>query len=293
MSMATTVASRIAAAPAALLGFLALLATVVAADLGGSPVAYAAAAGALASALLLGARGWCAKRSGRIALLLAAVSLAAVLLGAADPLRVIASAARFADALTLLICVGLMRPGLAALQLDRAIAQQIGRVPLPLRPAALVVGSACGALGGSFGAIATVGAALGQRVTRPALAARASMRGLVLSMLLGPSVASVAAVIAVFPDVSWGGSLALGAPLALAGAAMACLGRERLEIAPGVRAGGDGLRALGAIIAVPVFAALLRQATGLSPTVAISLACAIVALCLLSLAHPGEPASAV
>jgi hypothetical protein len=293
MTLVAAAGSRARTVPIGLCALLALLVITVAADTTSSRLGYGVVAGSLAIGLLVAAPVWLRRRSGKIALILALGSLVAAVAVGADLPRVAASAARLSDALVLLLCVGLMRPGLAALQLDRAIAAQIARVPPRLRPAALVLGSACGALGGSFGAVATVGAALGDRATPPAVAARASMRGLVLSMLLGPSVASVAVVLALFPDVSWGRSLALGLPLAALGALFACVGQPRLSLPTSARTPWDGARAVIGLLAVPALAALLRYGAGLSATVAITVGCATIALGALGFAHRAAPATAV
>jgi hypothetical protein len=263
--------------PWAVLPFLAVLGASCAAELSGSRFWDWAAATLLAAGLALGGRHWLPRKSGRIALF---ITIGAVALGALgfDLAAIGAAAARVSGVVVLMLSVALLRPIFAERQLDAALAAKLARVPAALRPATITVAAAAGSLGLSFGAIGVLGATLGRRAAPEAVAACASMRGLVLSMLLGPSTASVAAVMAVYPQLSWTAALAIGLPLALVGGVLAAVMAPPLVMAT-AEPRRSGARLAAALLLTELAMTLVAHlALGLSMTLAIALAAAALAI---------------
>jgi len=264
--------------PWALGGFVAALVASCVGEVTGHVAWDAAAALLFVVALATGWRHWLDRTSGRVALIVAMAALAGGLAYSPDPAAVLAAAARMSSVVVLMLCVALMRPIFADRQLDAALAATLTRLPAPFRPAATVVAACAAALGLSFGAVGVAGATLSRRVAPEQVAACAAMRGLVLSMLLAPSTASVAAVMTMFPQVSWTASLAIGAPVALIGALLAGviarpLAMEQLEHRHANVALALGI--LAAELAATVGAHFLL---GLSVTMSISIASSVTAL---------------
>ena len=223
--MTTSTVSAVAAAarssrelPWGLAGCGAALAASSAGELTGHVAWDAVAALLFVAGLAVGWRHWLVRPSGRVAIVVALGALGIAATMAPDPTAVLAAAARMSSVVVLMLCVALMRPIFADRQLDAALAATLSRVPAPLRPAAVVLASCGASLGLSFGAVGVAGATLSRRAGPEQVAACSAMRGLVLSMLVAPSTASVAAIMAMFPGVSWSMCLTIGAPVAVIGA---------------------------------------------------------------------------
>ena len=248
----------------------------------------AAAYGVLATALALGLvptrKYWIGRRSGKVAIILAIGAILGSLAVGGDLIRILVAASQMAVVIVLILCVALIRPALAELGLDHAVAAIAARAPRSLRGCAILLGVTIAGLGLSFGAVSIFGGSLRGRTDDDATAARAAMRGLALSMTLGPSTASVAAVMAAYPRVGWGDTLRIGLPIALVGIVIGSIAARRLTISAEPASAGELSRAILAILAVPAAAVLLRLVFGLSMTLAIATAAVIVAVWLLTCA---------
>jgi hypothetical protein len=248
----------------------------------------AAAYGVLATALALGLvptrKHWVRRRSGKVAILLAIGAILGTLAVGGDLIRILVAASGMAVVIVLILCVALIRPALAELGLDHAVAAIAARAPRSLRGCAILLGVTIAGLGLSFGAVSIFGGSLRGRTDDDATAARAAMRGLALSMILGPSTASVAAVMAAYPHVGWGDALLTGLPIALVGIVIGSIAARRLTIAAEPASARELTRAILAILAVPAVAVLLRLVFSLSMTLAIATAAVIVAVLLLTCA---------
>jgi hypothetical protein len=265
-------------APWALAGFAAALAASCAAELTGNPAWTMPATALIALGLGVGWRHWLGHTSGRVAVVVAGGAAIAAAMLALHPADIVGAAARMSNVVVLMLCVSLLRPVFADRQLDAALASLLAGVAPALRPAA-VLGTACAtSLGLSFGAVGVLGAALGARATPAPVAASSAMRGLVLSMLLGPSTASVAAVMAVYPGVSWAASLGIGVPLALIGGALGTILTRPLAMASGKLNRAKVSLALGLVLAELAATVVAHLLFGLSMTAAISVAAAVLAL---------------
>ena len=248
----------------------------------------AACYGVLATALALGLvptwRYWVGRRSGKLAILLAIGAILGTLAVGGDLIRILVAASGMAVVIVLILCVALLRPALGELGLDHAVAAIAARAPRSLRGCAILVGVTIAGLGLSFGAVSIFAGSLRGRTNNDATAARAAMRGLALSMILGPSTASVAAVMAAYPRVGWGDALLVGLPIALGGIVIGSIGSRHLTISAEPASAGELTRAMVAILAVPAVAVGLRLSFGLSMTLAIATAAVIVAVVLLTCA---------
>src|SRR6185312_13269474 len=233
----------------------------------------AALYGVLATALALGLvptrNHWAGRRSGKVAILLAIGTILGTLAIGGDLTRVLVAASRMAVVIVLILCVALIRPALAELELDHAVAAIAARAPRSLRGCAILLGVTIAGLGLSFGAVSVFGGSLQGRTDDDATAARAAMRGLALSMTLGPSTASVAAVMAAYPHVGWGEAVLIGLPVALAGIVIGSIAARRLTISAELTSARVLIHAISAILAVPAVAVFLRLIFGLSMTLAI------------------------
>jgi len=264
--------------PWGLAGCGAALAASSAGELTGRAAWDGVAALLFAGGLAVGWRHWLTRPSGRVAVV---VALGALGLGAAlapDPMAILAAAARMSNVIVLMLCVALMRPIFADRQLDAALAATVSRVPAALRPAAIVLASCGAALGLSFGAVGVTGATLSRRAGPEQVAACSAMRGLVLSMLVAPSTASVAAVMAMFPGVSWSACLTIGAPLAAIGAVLAAVITRPLAMEPCEHRRANVALAVCILLAelgATVFAHVVLH---MSMTLAISVASSFIAL---------------
>jgi hypothetical protein len=263
--------------PWAAAAFLAVLGASGAAELSGRRFWEMMATALLVAGLALGWRQWLPRKSGRVAV---AITIAVAALGAAgfDLVAIGAAAARMSSVIVLMLSVALLRPIFAERHLDAALAAKLAHVPAPLRPAAIVVAAALASLGLSFGAIGVLGATLGRRAAPETVAACAAMRGLVLSMLLGPSTASVAAVMAVYPHLSWGAALAIGLPLALVGGVLAGAMAPPLALAASEPRGRGALLAIALLLAELAMTLAAHLGLGLSMTLSIALAAAALAV---------------
>jgi hypothetical protein len=153
---------------------------------------------------------WVGRRSGQVAILLTIGAIFGMFAVGGDLVRILVAASRMAVVIVLILCVALIRPALAELKRDHAVAAIAARAPRPLRGCAILLGVTIAGLGLSFGAVSVFGGSLRERTNDDATAACAAMRGLALSMTLGPSTASVAAVMAAYPHVGWGEGLRIG-----------------------------------------------------------------------------------
>lgn len=272
------------------LHFTALAAALVVAVLAerlDSPGLYGVLAVCFAVGLAPNWRECLRSRSGKIALLLALGAVLGTVAVGGDLLRVAAAAARMSDVIVLILSVALIRPALTELKLDHAIAAMAARAPRPLRGCAILLGVTIAGLGLSFGAVSIFGGSLRGRTDDDATAARAAMRGLSLSMILGPSTASVAAVMAAYPEVGWGAALLVGLPIAAAGIVLGSIAARRLTISAAPASRTELSRTILAILAVPAGAVLLRVVFDLSMTLAISASAVLVAIALLICATRG------
>lgn len=266
------------ALPWRLLGFMAATAASCAGEMTGHIAWDAAATLLFVGGLAVGWRHWLHRPSGRVALLVTGGVVAVAMTLSHDPAAILAAAARMSSVIVLMLCVALLRPIFADRQLDAALAATLARAPAALRPLVVVL-TACGtSLGLSFGAVGVAGATLGRRAEPQQTAACAAMRGLVLSMLLGPSVASVAAVMTMFPDVSWAGSLTVGVPLALVGLGLGGVMAAPLALAPCEHRRANVALAAGILAAEFAATVVAHVVLGLSMTMAISLASSVIAL---------------
>ena len=214
----------------------------------------------LATALALGLaptwKNWVGRRSGKVAILLAIGAILGTFAVGGDLVRVLVAASRMAVVIVLILCVALIRPALAELGLDHAVAAVAARAPRLLRGCAILLGATIAGLGLSFGAVSIFGGSLRGRTDNDATAARAAMRGLALSMTLGPSTASVAAVMAAYPHVGWGDALSIGLPITLGGIVIGAIAARRLTISAEPASARELTRATLAILAVPAVAVL-------------------------------------
>lgn len=276
--------------PVNLVALAATLIVALLAEILQRPALYGVIAAAFAGGLVLSRENWIGRRSGRIALFLAAGAVFATVAAGGDLIRVATTAARMSDVIILILCVALIRPALAELKLDHAIAAMAARAPRPLRGCAVVLGVVIFGLGLSFGAVSVFGGSLRGRTSDDAVAARAAMRGLSLSMLIGPSTASVAAVMAAYPQVGWGEALVIGLPIAFAGVLLGSFGARHLTISAAPASGAELARAILAILAVPAGAVSLHLAFNVSITLGISASAIGVAILLLTCATRGSNA---
>jgi hypothetical protein len=274
--------------PANLASLAAVLGVALLAEALPCPRLYGVVAAAFAVGLLLSRKQWIGRRSGGIALFLAAGAIVATVVTNGDLTRIASAASRMSDVIILILCVALIRPALAELKLDHAIAAMAARAPRSLRGGVVLLGVAIFGPGLSFGAVSIFGGSLRGRTNDDAMAARAAMRGLSLSMLLGPSTASVAAVMAAFPEVGWGEALLVGLPIAIAGVVLGSIGARRLTISAAPASRSELTRAVLAILAVPAGAVLLHLAFGLSITMGICASAVAVAMFLLICATRGD-----
>ena len=249
-----------------------------------SAVPYGVLATALALGLVPTRKYWVGRRSGKLAIFLAIGAILGTLAVGGDLIRILVAASRMAVVIVLILCVALIRPALAELGLDHAVAAIAARAPRPFRGCAILLGVTIAGLGLSFGAVSIFGGSLRGRTDDDATAARAAMRGLALSMILGPSTASVAAVTAAYPHVGWGDALLVGLPIVLAGIVIGSIAARHLTISAEPASSEELTRAILAILAVPAVAVFLRLAFGLSMTLAIASAAVIVAVLLLTCA---------
>jgi hypothetical protein len=241
--------------------------------------------GVLATALALGLvptrKNWVGRRSGKVAIVLAIGAILGTLAVGGDLIRILVTASQMAVVIVLILCAALIRPALTELGLDHAVAAMAARAPRSLRGCVILLGVTISGLGLSFGAVSVFGGSLRGRTDDDVTAARAAMRGLALSMILGPSTASVAAVMAAYPHVGWGDALLAGLPVAFAGIVIGSIAARRLTISAEPASPRELTRAILAIVAVPAVAVFLRLAFRLSMTLAIATAAVIVAVWLL------------
>lgn len=249
-----------------------------------SAALYGLLATALAGGLVPMRKNWVGRRSGKLAMLLAVSAILGTVAVGGNLIRVLVVASPMAVVIVLILCVALIRPALMELGLDHAVAALAARAPRSLRGCAILLGVTIAGLGLSFGAVSVFGGSLRGRTDNDAAAARAAMRGLALSMTLGPSTASVAAVMAAYPHVGWGDALLVGLPIAFVGIVIGSIASRRLTISAEPASARELTRAILAILAVPAVAVLLRLGFGLSMTLAIATAAVIIAALLLSCA---------
>src|SRR5690349_13076162 len=106
----------------------------MAANRSGSAVLHVAVFACLATTLATNFRDWAGRSSGSIALALTAVSLAAAIAAGTDLVRLVAAAGHMGDAILLMLAVALIRPALARVELDQAVAALVAKAPAILRP---------------------------------------------------------------------------------------------------------------------------------------------------------------
>jgi hypothetical protein len=253
------------------------------------PELYCVIAAAFAAGLALTWENWIGRRSGGIAFVLSAGAVLGTLVSGGDLARVATAASRMSEVIVLILCVALIRPALAALRLDHAVAAMAAYAPPPLRGCAVLFGVAVFGLGLSFGAVSVFGGSLRGRTNSDPVAARAAMRGLSLSMLLGPSTASVAAVMAAYPQVGWGQALSIGLPIALAGAVLGSFAARRLTISAAAVSRAELTQAVVAILAIPGGAMVMHFGFGFSITLGISVSAVATAMVLLLRSARGNP----
>lgn len=198
-----------------------------------SAPAWTAAVPALlfATLLLRAPSDWLNRRSGQVAAALATIAAILWISSGQDTASFLGGVLHFNDVIILLVALPLFRLVFTRSRLEGAVLSLLGGVTGPLRMVALLLSSWITAFGLSFGTIGVLGASLQGRSQPEAAVPGTIMRGVVLSMLLGPTTGSVAVVMATFPGVSWGQALALGLPLAAAGLALAALQRGDMALA--------------------------------------------------------------
>jgi len=191
-------------------------------------------------------------------------------------------AAAMIPAAVLLVTTSIVRPAFTACGLDRYLAATITRLPARLRSFSVDVLATVTGLAAGFGSIAMLGSALGERAAPRAAAANAAMRGLSMSMLLGPSIASVAVVRLTLPEIPWLASILTALPLLAASFAANALLTPPIQLTLDTEAGPQPshLRALPMLAAVPVLAFAATSLASLGATEAITLACLATGLAL-------------
>jgi hypothetical protein len=263
-------------APATALVVVAVIAIVAADRLPGAHgVVLLRALGALlVVGLIFGARGWLRARNGQLALgLAAATAIVGAICGVA-PWTVLDGAAAMIPAAVLLVTTSIVRPAFSSCGLDNYLAETIARLPARLRSLCVdALGTVTG-LAAGFGSIAMLGSSLGARATPAAAAANAAMRGLSMSMLLGPSIASVAVVRTTLPAIPWLASVVTALPLLAASFTINAVLTPAIRLR---RVGNTGPMpphrlALPMLAAVPAIAFAMTALIGLGATEAITLA---------------------
>lgn len=230
-------------------------------------------------------RRWLSMRSGQIALGLLVLTLLLLPSTALGPRELLAGVARFNSVIMLLVALPFLRLIFVRSRLDRAVLRLLGRVPAPMQLPALLLSSWLTAFGLSFGTIGVLGASLHGRSSPEQAVPGTIMRGVVLSMLLGPTTGSVAVVMASFPRVTWGQMLILGVPLAMVGLLLGGLQKGKLDLSLSesaeVPAGREGSLSVFALLTTGT-ALLVHLGLGLS--IISSICIASVSTCLLWLA---------
>lgn len=185
---------------------------------------------------------WLCKRTGQIAIVMAI--LAAVgwfFTNSIATTDFLIGASRYNGVIALLLCMPLLRLVFTRAKLEGAMLRLVCLVGCRLRLPALLATASCATLGLSFGTIGVLGACLNGR-SRPTMAIPATiMRAVVVTMLWAPTTGSVAVVMATFPNISWGETLALALPLSLVALFLAAMqpGSIEAENAPVCKEGGS------------------------------------------------------
>lgn len=268
-----------------------------------SAPAWTAAIPALlfATLLLRAPSDWLNRRSGQIAAAVATIAVPLWLNSGRSAGEFLGGMLHFNGVIVLLLTLPLFRLIFTRSRLEGTVLGLLGRVTGPLRMTALLLSSWVTAFGLSFGTIGVLGASLQGRSQPERAVPGTIMRGVVLSMLLGPTTGSVAVVMATFPEVTWMQALALGLPLAAAGLLLAAFQRGDMVVAcddgPAAPApSGDGSSADGRGRLLCLFGALAAGSTlvahlllGVSILASITLAAlATTALWLAFVAPAGQ-----
>jgi hypothetical protein len=235
------------------------------------------------------ARDWLRTSNGRLALGLAVVTALAAASLQVPVLTILDGAAAMLPAAVLLVTTSIVRPAFTACRLDHYLASTIIRVPARLRSLAVDVMAISTGLAAGFGSLAMLGSALGPRTEPRHAAANAAMRGLSMSMLLGPSIASVAVIRMTLPPIPWLASIVTALPLFAASFAINAALTPPIQAQSGALAGRrlPHLLALPMLASVPVLAFAAAALLSLEATESITLGCLVTGL-LLSYLH-GSP----
>ena len=240
-------------------------------------------AGILLISLLVAVRRWLATPNGRLAFGLAAATAIAGATFHVPVWTIFDGAAAMIPAAVLLITTSLVRPAFTSCGLDRYLAATITRVPAKLRSCGVDTFATVTGLAAGFGSIAMLGSALGNRAAPSSAAANASMRGLSMSMLLGPSIASVAVIRTTLPPIPWVTSIVTALPLVAASLAFNAMLTPTIQVRADTKAGRrlpSHLLAVVMLAGVPVLAIAGSSIGMLGATESITVACLVTGLAL-------------
>jgi hypothetical protein len=211
--------------------FLAAAGLTLAAEFSAPGWVAAVPAAVFALLLLRAPADWLNRRSGQVAAALTTIALVLWLASGQETGAFLGGVLHFNNVIILLVALPLFRLVFTRSRLEGSVLSLLRGVSGPLRMVALLLSSWVTAFGLSFGTIGVLGASLQGRSQPAAAVPGTIMRGVVLSMLLGPTTGSVAVVMATFPGVSWMQALTLGLPLAAAGLALAAFQRGDMALA--------------------------------------------------------------
>ncbi|MEK8089329.1 hypothetical protein [Thermithiobacillus plumbiphilus] len=156
----------------------------------------------LVLALMLDARLWITRGSGKLSL---AVGVGALVLGwlAGDPLQALMGLTHYTPVIALLLCVSLIRLPMTASGVDASIKGVLAKVRKSARSGTVTAASVLLAPMLNLGTLAFMSSFLKDNSRPDTTAPVAVTRGIVMSMLWAPSFAPIAMVMAAFPNVTW------------------------------------------------------------------------------------------
>ena len=249
---------------------------------------------AVAIGLMVTAREWLRTSNGRLALGLALVTAIAGASLQVPLWTILDGAAAMLPAAVLLVTTSIVRPAFSACRLDHYLARTIIRVPARLRSAAVDTMAITTGLAAGFGSVAMLGSALGARAQPRHAAANAAMRGLTMSMLLGPSIASVAVIRMTLPPIPWLASIVTALPLLAVSFAINAVLTPPIKAESAALAGRrlSHLLALPMLASVPVLAFAAAALWQLEATESITFGCLVTGL-LLSYLHGSSETTAL
>jgi hypothetical protein len=282
--------------PATALIVAAVLVVVVADHLDGwqGPLLLRLLGIAAAIGLIVSARDWLRTSNGKLALGLTAVTAVVGVSLKVSVWTILDGAAAMLPAAVLLVTTSIVRPAFTACRLDHYLASTLTRVPPRLRALGVDTMAIATGLAAGFGSLAMLGSALGSRAEPRHAAANTAMRGLSMSMLLGPSIASVAVIRMTLPPIPWIASIVTALPLLAASFAISAV------LTPPIKVRSDGLAgrrlphlvALPMLASVPVLAFAAAALWQLEATESITFGCLTTGL-LLSYLHGSSDTTAI